>query len=48
MSIRPSSTTPRGSDRQAITLSYTFHETDLPEAQAALDTTTAAPRAASN
>ena len=39
---------PEGQFVKAITLSYTFHETDLPEAQAALDTTTAAPRAASN
>jgi cytochrome c oxidase assembly protein subunit 11 len=39
---------PEGQFVKAITLSYTFHETDLPEAQAALDTTTAAPTAASN
>ncbi len=39
---------PEGQFVKAITLSYTFHVTDLPEAQAALDSKDAAPNAAAN
>ncbi len=39
---------PEGQFVKAITLSYTFHVTDLPEPQAALATESAAPNAATN